>query len=249
MNIIKRATCSALEHFAGAAHLSEDCVSLHDSVVEKTLTNHLVYYFCHTRHLKLKSSAYILVAASLRSSVRSKMNNLLRCICCCTGFNALIYTACVIVQWILFASEKSDEVACLNDVALAAAILSSLATLGKYISASYSAYLAVNNTRTSESVIISYILKFLQLLLKLAATGCTSYLTASRINDSCGTKAYPGYHQELPPLIIAVASLEAISSSIESVIKFCDVCYKCQQRKKMKRAGEYEPLNNNGEQQ
>ena len=28
-----------------AAHLSEDRVSLRDSVVEKTLTNHLVYYF------------------------------------------------------------------------------------------------------------------------------------------------------------------------------------------------------------
>ena len=33
---------------ATAAHLSEDCVSLRGSVVEKTATNHFVYYFCHT---------------------------------------------------------------------------------------------------------------------------------------------------------------------------------------------------------
>ena len=172
--------------------------------------------------------------------------DLLMCICCGAGLNALIYAACVILQWILFANERSDKVACLNDVALAAAILSSLATLVKYISASYSAYLDVNNIRTGNAVKISYVLKLLQLLLKYAATGCTAYLTFSRIKDPCGPKADPGDHQELPPLIIAVFSLEAISSFIETVIKICDVCYKCrQQRKKMKQAGEYESLNGN----
>ena len=33
---------------ATVAHLSEDCVSLCGSVVEKTVKNHFVYYFCNT---------------------------------------------------------------------------------------------------------------------------------------------------------------------------------------------------------
>ena len=50
------------------------------------------------------------------------------CICCWTGINALLYLASAIVQWIVIGNERADGVACLNGVALAGAILSSLAT-------------------------------------------------------------------------------------------------------------------------
>ena len=180
----------------------------------------------------------------------SKINNLkLLCICCGTGISILIYTASVIFQWILFAHENTDGVGCLTGVALASAVLSSLATLVKCVSASYSACLAVNHTTCRTATRCTCILTLLQTLLRYAALGCTAYLASSR-KDHCGTNADTGDHQELPPLIIAVASLESISSlicGVETVIKIYHVCYKCHQRKKMKRAGEYEPLNNKGE--
>ena len=139
----------------------------------------------------------------------------------------MIYTLCEL-QWVLFANERYDKVACTADVALAATILSSLATLGKYISVAFfsGAVLAVNDTSTGIAVIFSYILKLLQLQLKYVALVVTAYLTFAHINDSCGD---PGDHQELSPLIIAVVSLELICSSIETVTKICDICYKCQE--------------------
>ena len=119
----------------------------------------------------------------------------------------------------------------MNDVALAAALSSSLATLFKLISASYSACLVSNNTSRSKTAdIFDYLLKFLQIFLKYAALASTVYFTANRIvGDPCG-----GTHQELPPLsplIITVLSLESISSIIESTSQIFDICYKCQQKK------------------
>ena len=132
---------------------------------------------------------------------------------CCSIFNALIYTVCANLQWILYANE-SGEVSCMNDVALAAALSSSLATLFKLISASYSACLVSNNTsRSKTAVTFDYLLKFLQIFLKFAALACTVYFTANRIvGDPCGGTT--AGHQELPPLsplIITVLSLESIS--------------------------------------
>ena len=161
------------------------------------------------------------------------MNNMLMCFCC-SIFNALIYTVCANLQWILYANE-SGEVSCLKDVALAAALLSSLATLFKLISASYSACLVSNNTsRSKTAVIFDYWLKFLQLFLKYAALACTVvYLTATRIvRDPCGGTTEG--HQELPPLsplIITVLSLESIGSIIETTSLIYDICCMCQQRK------------------
>ena len=173
--------------------------------------------------------------------------NVLICMCCCAGFNLLIYIACTILQWILFASERADEVACLNDVVLAAAILTSLATLLKAMSARYSALLDFRNIKIRSAIIFGIVLKVLLLLLKLAAFGCTvSFTVSSSKPDPCGKGADPGNHTELPPLIIAVASLESISSFIESIMKLFELCYKCQQTKKMRQqteAGQYQPLN------
>ena len=153
---------------------------------------------------------------------------------CCSIFNALIYTVCANLQWILYTNE-SGEVSCLNDVVLAAALSSSLATLFKLISASYSACLVSNNTSMSKTAAVTfdYLLKFLQIFLKYAALACTVYFTANRIvGDPCGGTT--AGHKELPPLsplIITVLSLESISSIIESTSQIFDICYKCQQKK------------------
>ena len=188
-------------------------------------------------------------SCSTRSSKMAK--NVVKCICCCAGFNLLIYTACAILQWIVFASERADEVACLNGVVLAAAILSSLATLLKAISGLYSAYLGVKNIKTGGAIKFGIVLKVLQFLLKLAANSCTLYFTISASKpDPCGTEADLGNHKELSLLITAVVFLETISSFIESVMKLFELCYKCHQRKKMRQqteAGQYQPLNNAGE--
>ena len=175
------------------------------------------------------------------------------CICYCAGFNLLIYIACAILQWIIFITERADDVACLNDAVLAAAILSSLATLLKATSGLYNAYLDMENIKTGGAIKFGIVLKVLQVLLKVAAFSCTLYFTISGSKpDPCGPKADPGNHTELPPLFIAVSCLESISSFIESVMKSIELCYKCQQKKKMKQqteAGQYKPLNNDKKQQ
>ena len=154
---------------------------------------------------------------------------------------------------LFFASERADDVACLNDVVLAAAILSSLATLLKAISGLHSAYLGVENIKTGGAIKFGIVLKVLQLLLKVAAFSCTVYFTVSSSKpDPCGPKADLGNHTELPPLVTAVTCLESISSFIESVMKSFELCYKCQQRKKLRQqteAGQYQPLNKGKKQQ
>ena len=195
-------------------------------------------------HYKKSEDRIVIIQVLEHKNTSSKMvKNVLIGICCCAGFNLLIHTACAILQWILFASERADEVACLNDAVLAAAILSSLATLLKAITALYiSACLGVMDIKTGFAIKFGtmIVLQVLQLLLKLAALVCTLSFTISHSKpDPCGTKADPGNHTELPPLIIAVVSLESISSFIESIMKLFEICYKRQQRKKM---GYYQTL-------
>ena len=121
----------------------------------------------------------------------------------------------------------TESVACLKDVTLATAILSSLATLGKYISASYSTYLDVSNARTGIAVkimITKYIPKLLQLLVKYAALGCTAYFTIHQYHnteqDPCGNTAAVG-------LIYAVISLKFVSSISETAVIISDSCRSC----------------------
>lgn len=177
--------------------------------------------------------------------------NILTCFCC-SIFNALIYTACANLQWILFANESELVGACLNDITLAAAILSSLATLFKLISTSCSSCLVANSTGTSKTTIVcDYLLKFLQLLLKFAALGYTVYSTTNRIIAPCSSTTADPNHQELPPLgplIIVILSLESVSSIIETTSLIYDVCCKCCQKARSQKSSDDDTVNKRVEQ-
>ena len=162
----------------------------------------------------------------------AKMNRLLRYIYICAVINLVIYSVCAVLQWILFAKERAVEVSCLDDVVLAAAILTSLATLVKCISTFCSVYLDVNVAKKGYAAKAVTAMKVFQLLLKIAALGCTAYVATFRSkSDPCGTETDPGDHPELLPLISTVASLESISTTFEIIIKICEIVYRCRKRK------------------
>ena len=88
------------------------------------------------------------------------------CICCWTGINALLYLASAIVQWVLIGKKSADGVACVHGVALAGAILSSLATLFSFILAFCSCCCQQGTTKARRC---NWLLQYLQLSLKLGA--------------------------------------------------------------------------------
>ena len=89
-----------------------------------------------------------------------KMNNSLMCIYCWIVINVLVYTSCAILQWVLFVNERFEKVACVQDVALAAAMLSSLATFVKYIAGSFGAYLHATKGRLKILIIMKNLLNY-----------------------------------------------------------------------------------------
>ena len=160
------------------------------------------------------------------------MNKTILMCFCCSFFNGLIYPVCAFLQWIHFANESGEVCSCLKrDVALAAALSSSLATLFNLISKFYSAFLVDRNTSISKTaVIFDYLLKLFLLFLKYAALAYTVYFT---VGDPCGGTT--AGHHDLPPispLVITVLSLELISSIIETASHIHEICYfKYQQMK------------------
>ena len=169
------------------------------------------------------------------------------CICCWTGINALLYLASAIVQWVLIGKKSADGVACVHGVALAGAILSSLATLFSFILAFCSCCCQQGTTKARRC---NWLLQYLQLSVKLGALICTAVMTANRIDDDCGTAADPGDHPELHGLIIAAICLESVSTFLSSMIQCCNICYACQQKKRTqsdrsRQDDEDEPLINN----
>ena len=148
----------------------------------------------------------------------------------CTGMSLLFYLAAAVTQWILYGTERADNIACTSDIALAAAILSTLAALIKCASSTFDCCWigsGVDNKTNFYCIFPSLLCSVLiQIGCKLAALGCTVYLIASRMANSCGIDPAIDDHPELTPLIISVAVLESLSSVLETLTQVCHRSHK-----------------------
>ena len=147
-----------------------------------------------------------------------------------TLMSLLFYLAAAVTQWILYGTERSDNIACTSDIALAAAILSTLAALIKGASSTFDLCWigsGVDNKANFFCIFPSLLCSVLiQIGCKLAALGCTVYLIASRMANSCGIDPTVDDLPELTPLIISVAVLESLSGVLESLTQICHRSHK-----------------------
>ena len=148
------------------------------------------------------------------------------CLCCfLPTLHFLLYVTSTILQWILFAIARADGVECTKDPLLAAAVLSTIATLFTSVDTTCGFAFdsnsdCVENCTPKQRSCTHIIIKLLSYACKITAGILNLVFRADNNQEKCELIAYPF------GLLVAIVVLEFGTVLLEVTIKFATYLWK-----------------------